>query len=274
MSPADTPPSSVSRADDVSDMLEPAQKGPQSIRLTGTDTAQPKKAAPKQFEQVLTKKQRQRRAQQEENRAMREESEKIHEAKKQQQMRTARMAEGSSKQTKATGFAQNAWQSKPAEQKQPAAQSASNGLLDTFEPSNKESVSTKPMSEITGRSAATVAKAKEELGEEKTEALAASERERPGLSSNASWADQMDADEQDQWADKLMEENQWNEVSSKKGKKSKKTAGNDTSSEASQPLTKTVSKTKPVNGTQTNGVTKSQPQNRFEMVGGDDAWEA
>lgn len=278
MSPNDTPPSSVARADDVSDMLEPTPAKPQTLRLTSTDAPQQKKPAPKQFEQVLTKKQRQRRQKQEENRLMREESDRQHEAKKQQQMRAARTAEGSSKQTKATNFTQNAWQSKPVEKQEPTAQPTGGPLLDTFESENKESVSTKPMSDIANQAEASVPDAKENIGEKRTEALAASERERPNLSQKTSWADQMDAHEQDQWAEKLLEQDQWNEVSSKKTKKKTRKDTQDTSSEASQPLSKVASVTKPtnsnINGTQTNGTTKAPSQNRFEAVGGDDVWEA
>lgn len=280
MSPNDTPPSSVSRADDVSDMLESGPAKPQTLRLTSTEEAPQKKPTPK-FETVLTKKQRQRRQKNEENRVLREEADKQQEAKKQQQMRTARMAEGSSNQTKASSFTQNAWQSKPAEKQASTAQSGNSALLDTFEPDrNKESVSTKPVSEMTNRSEATVEEIKEDIGQGKTEALAASSRERPNMAQQKSWADQVNADEQDQWADKLLGQDEWNEVSTKKTRKNKKKENQDTSSEASQPLSKTASVTKPTNTVQTNGNTKSQTQaqtqnqNRFEAVGGDDVWEA
>jgi hypothetical protein len=279
MSPNDTPPTSASRAGDVSDMLEPAPAKPQTLRLTSTDAPQQKKPGPKQqFEPAESKKARQRRKKQEENRLLREESDRLHEAKKQHQMRAARMADGSAKQTKANNFAQNAWQSKPAEtsqaQRQSQSQSAGAGLLDTFEPENKESVTTKPISDITNKPEANVEEVKEDIGGNKTEALAASKRERPNLSQTASWADQMDANEQDEWAEKLLEQDQWNEVSSKKAKKKNKKENQDTSSEASLPLHKTISETRPQNSMHTNGVSKPQSQNRFEAVGGEDVWEA
>lgn len=276
MSPNDTPPSSVSRADDVSDMLEPAPAKPQTLRLTSTDAPQQKKPTPKQFETVLTKKQRQRRQKQEDNRVLREESDKQHEAKKQQQMRAARVAEGSSNQTKANNFTQNAWQSKPAEKQQTPAQAASTSLLDTFEPEeNKASVSTKPISDITNQSGATVEDVKDKIGEKKTQALAASGRERPALSQKSSWADQVNADEQDQWAEKLLGDDQWNQVASKKNKKKNRNETQDTGSEASQPPSKVAPVNKPYSGgIQTNGGPKPQATNRFEAVGGDDVWEA
>ncbi|ETN42861.1 uncharacterized protein HMPREF1541_02019 [Cyphellophora europaea CBS 101466] len=275
MSPNATPPSSVSRAGDISDMLESGPAKPNTIRLTSTESAQQKKPTPKQFETVLTKKQRQRRQQQEENRLLKEESDKQHEAKKQQQMRTARMAGGTSNQTKASNFTANAWQPKATENQAPVSQPSGGALLDTFDhEENKQSVSTKPISDITNRQGANVEDAKEEMGEKKTAALAASQREGNAKSQQDTWADQLNADEQDKWAQKLMED-EWTDVSSKKAKKkNRKDNQQDTSSEASQPLTAKGPSVKALNGSQANDSTKPQNRNRFEAVSGDDVWEA
>jgi hypothetical protein len=281
MSPSDTPASSVSRAGDVSDMLEATPAKPNTIRLTSTDTAKPTKTAPKQFETVLTKKQRQRRQKQEENRLLREEADKEHEAKKQQQLRTARMAAGTSNQTKANNFTQtqNAWKSSNTNAQpvqQPPTQS---GLLDTFEPSEtpKESVSTKPAEQVTQDSGTSVAEAKEEVGKDKVEALAASKREgRPGIAQQPSWADEVNADDQDKWMKQLTGagEEEWEDVTSKKQKKKNRKNANDTSSEGSRPPPASTATVAPkITSAAQTKEPPSNYQNRFLSVQGDE-WEA
>ena len=87
-----TPPSSM----DVSDMLEPASRGPSILRITEPVNPQPirqlkaQKAAP----EPETKKQRQNRQKNEEKKAMREQAEKERRALLEKQLRTAREAEG------------------------------------------------------------------------------------------------------------------------------------------------------------------------------------
>jgi hypothetical protein len=277
MSPSDTPASSVSRAGDVSDMLEAAPARPNTIRLTNTDTAKPAKTAPKQFETVLTKKQRQRRQQQEENRLLREEADKEHEAKKQQQLRTARMAAGTSNQTKANNFTQNAWKSGNASAQPAPPVPTQSGLLDTFEPAAgpKESVSTKPAEAVTQDASMSVAEAREEVGEDKVEALAASKREgRPAIAQQPSWADEVNADDQDQWMKQLTGQDEWEDVTSKKSKKKNRKNANDTSSEGSRPpATSTIPIASNATGTAQTKESSSNSQNRFLSVQGDE-WEA
>lgn len=279
MSPVDTPPSSVSRAGDVSDMLEPGPAKPATLRLTSTDAA-PTKKAPKQFEEVkTTKKQRQRQKQQEQNRELREAADKIHEEKKMKQISGARTADGSSKQIKATNFTQNAWQQKPAQQQTPSQPPVTGSLLDTFEPerrNTKSAISTKQMSDITNKPQANVEDIKESLGEKKTQALAASEREAPAPQQNNTSAAQYSVDANEQWEKELVEDQQWESVTSKKSKKKAK-KDSDTGSEASQPVAQKPVASKP-NGVQTkpnhvSSIVRPEVQNRFESMAGSD-WEA
>jgi hypothetical protein len=293
----------TSRAGDISDMLEAPAAKPGVLRLTDVKT-DASKAPPKntqQFQPALSKKQRQRQAQNAENKAMREEADRIHEQKKQAQLRGARMAEGTSNQSKANNFTsqQNAWQSsKPASEK-----IAENGtkhevapLLDTFNPeevvtpSANGAVTTEPLSEITNDvpSNAKVSEVKETIGEDKTSALAASEREdakkgtlkKPALTSKPSWADEVNDEEQAQWQTSLVEEEKWESVTTKKGKKKSK-RDNDTPSEASSvSAAKMPTTSKPaVNGNHSNGIHKARPEtlNRFQSIQNkddDSTWEA
>jgi hypothetical protein len=283
LTPAETPPTSISRAGDVADMLEPSEPKISSLRLTNTES-KAKKVAPKQFEAAQTKKQRQRQKQKEENKKAREEADRLQESLKQKQMQGARMAEGTSKQTKATTFTQNAWQSKPtqAQEQQAPAQAPQQTLLDTFDQDeNKPAVSAQPAEALTDGPEATASAIKESKGEDKAQALAASAREGGDTApverwtSKESWADQINDNEQEQWQQKLVEEEQWEEVTTKKGKKKNKNV--DSSSEASQPLSTVPNGQVPTNGTKpsadTNKTTRPQTLNRFESVAGDN-WEA
>jgi hypothetical protein len=281
LTPAETPPTSTSRAGDVADMLEPSEPKISSLRLTNTES-KPKKAAPKQFEAAQTKKQRQRQKQNEENKKAREEADRLQESLKQKQMQGARMAEGTSKQTKATTFTQNAWQSKASQEQQTPVQAPQQSLLDTFDhDENKPAVSSQPAEALTDGPEATASAIKESKGESKAQALAASAREGGDSTpverwtSKESWADQINDNEQEQWQQKLVEEEQWEEVTTKKGKKKNKNV--DSSSEASQPLSTVPNGQVPTNGTkpaaETNKTTRPQTLNRFESVAGDN-WEA
>ena len=287
MSPNDTlatgTPSTAhtSRAGDVSDMLEPAGPKPTTLRLTGIAPTQ-QKQAPKQFEQVLTKKQRQRQAKQEENRQLREEADRLHEAKKQQQLRTARTAAGTSNQTKANTFAStshpNAWQKKPDVQTS-SSQPQQQPLLDTFEPETPKpngAVSAAPLENITNglNRNENVNAVRQQLGGQKTDAMAPSSREgRPDLSRGASWADEVNEDAQDEWAKRLVENESWEPVTSKKSKKKNNKKDTDTSSEASTSVARPQPAT---NGVKKTSATRPESNNRFasmEPLNGD-TWEA
>ncbi|KAK6379548.1 hypothetical protein LTS17_006466 [Exophiala oligosperma] len=224
---------------DVSDMLEAPAAKPTSLRLTNVKDAVAKnvtKPIAKAFEPVLSKKQRQRQAKKAEEKARMEESNRIQETKKQNQLRTARMAEGTSNQSKANSFTaqQNAWQqgklSSSAEASSKPSQGGAAPLLDTFEESNEPAshvngaVTSEPLSDITKSvpAAATVNAVRQEEGQGKTAALGASGREkaeRPRLGTQSSWADEVNEEEQDKWATELAKEEQWEAVTSKKGKK-------------------------------------------------------
>lgn len=81
-------------AGDVSDMLEAPGKGSSVIRLTGLPEEKKKVYKPKVEEPAETKKQRQRRRQKEELKEFRAETEKERRVKLENQLRTARIAEG------------------------------------------------------------------------------------------------------------------------------------------------------------------------------------
>ena len=283
-SPASGPVSTAptSRAGDVSDMLEAPAAKPTTLRLTDlTETIKknvPKSVA-KAFEPVMTKKQRQRQAKQAEQKTLREEADRQHEAKKQAQLRGARMAEGTSNQTKANSFTskQNAWQQgKPAseELKKKESHTAVAPLLDTFEKKDATSVDangavrSQPLSDVTNLVPATanVNAVKQEEGANKTAALGASNREkasRPTLESQPSWADEVNEEEQDKWASELTGEEKWESVTSKKGKKKAK-KDNETSSEASSSVTRPA--TSIHNSVTMNGASQKSVQPRKEYV--------
>ncbi|RVX67892.1 hypothetical protein B0A52_08497 [Exophiala mesophila] len=277
----------TSRADDVSDMLEAPAAKPTTLRLT--DVKEKIKSLPKtvsnKFEPVLSKKQRQRQAKQAEQKALKEESDRLHDAKKQQQLRTARTAAGTSNQTKADNFAakQNAWQSGKPTTSGTSGQTAEvrhAPLLDTFDPVGESAkpvngaVSSEPLSNITNvtTEATNVNQVRKEQGESKTNAMAASSREkvsRPELQAKASWADEVNDEEQDQWASELVQDEKWESVTSKKGKK-KARKDVETSSEASSSAPKTtVTETKSLsNGLKSKGTVKAKIDsgNRFASM--------
>ncbi|OQV01429.1 hypothetical protein CLAIMM_06793 [Cladophialophora immunda] len=274
----------TSRAGDVSDMLEAPAAKPGVLRLTDVKSESPRAAAGSSkaaFQPALTKKQRQRQAKAAEQKTLREASDRIHEQKKQAQLRTARMAEGSSNQTKANSFTakQNAWQTgKPASEK--LAQTTEVApLLDTFEQPQlptvtvNESVTAEPLSHVTNTvpETANVTEVKQDVGKGKTQALGASDREklvRPVLGSQPSWADEVNEEEQDKWANELAQEEKWESVTNKKGKKKAKKDINDTSSEASSSVDRPGANNHPVvNGSQTNGIKpRVENLNRFQSI--------
>ena len=124
----------------VSDMLEPSSQTASVLRVTG-DTSGPaaaKKSPEKVFERAETKKQRQQRAKREARRAEAEEIENERKKMMERQIRGARMAEGSSAQTRTSGFrptTPNAWFSKenrPSTDKEKDRSNVPPPLLDTF----------------------------------------------------------------------------------------------------------------------------------------------
>lgn len=255
----------TSRAGDVSDMLEAPTAKPGVLRLTDVKNggSKPATKSSQAFQPALTKKQRQRQTKAAEQKALREESDRLHEQKKQAQLRTARTVEGTSNQTKANNFTftaqQNAWQSsKPASEK--LAQSAgANGtapLLDTFE---REETTT-PTNPVAATGSAS--ESKEKASENKRVS-------RPSLDSKPSWADEVNEEEQDKWATELAQEEKWEAVTTKKGKKRSKKENGETSSEASSSIARPVVAEKPlVNGNHTNGVKKprAETSNRFQSI--------
>ena len=145
LSPAMSPALQATQAttpssNDVSDMLEPASKGPSILRITDPVNSQPirQPKAQKAPPEPETKKQRQNRRKNEEKKAAREQAEKERRALLEKQLRTAREAEG---RPAKNGLAPaqpptNAW-NKPADAATnstgPATEQSSVSLLDTFE---------------------------------------------------------------------------------------------------------------------------------------------
>jgi hypothetical protein len=153
----------TSKSGDVSDMLEPSSAGPSILRLTNPTNPVTKaraKQASKAFEPAETKKQRQQRIKRETQRAQAEEAERERQRLMEKQIRGARMAGGTSAQTRTSAFkppAENAWFPAPVNPSAnainaPAAQPPS--LLDTFEPearptaSGENEVSTAPLTSM------------------------------------------------------------------------------------------------------------------------------
>lgn len=232
----DAPIQSKSSGRDVSDMLEKPHAAPSALRITSIPEEKKAAVKPPPFEQVESKKQRQARLKREEQKRMMEESNKMHEAKKQEQLRTARMAAGTSNQTKANNFAatsQNVWQNKPDDVTDAPARQVQAPLLDTFTPPTpqSESVTTRALSDITGQEvdANSANVAREMMGEHKTSARAASKRE--GVVA-PSWSDQVSEEEQMQRIRDAAANDAWESVTNKKGKKKGKT-DTETGSEAS-----------------------------------------
>lgn len=287
LSSVESPQQRAASGKDISDMLEAPAAAPKTLRLTNVNDESKKAKQPaKQFEAVQSKKKRNEAARREEQKRLREESDRIHEQKKQEQLRRARMAEGTSNQTKANAFTStsNAWQNKAQNSSESKVTTAP--LLDTFEPSNSSSVApsgvqTASMSNKVPTNNVTSLKA--EVGADVAGALAASGREQGG--SNG-WADQMSEEEQLRKLRDQEQDDAWESVTSKKTKKKNKIE-TDTSSEASfsvsQPAPVKVEKpAAKAPAPKTNGVAQhKEATNRFEMIqpvnlGGlqDDEWGA
>lgn len=218
---------------DISDMLEAPSAGPISLRLTNVSVPKTQKQAAKQFEPVMSKKKRNEQARREEQKRINQESERLHEQKKQEQLRAARMAEGTSKQTRANNFtaqSKNVWQNR-------SSPSFTNGhgssapLLDTFDPSvtTEQFVQAQPESEISqtsvnGNAAAAV---------QAPQSVAATNTLAPSSRENRILAEQLSEEEQMERVRQQEQESAWESVQSKKAKKKAGRKENDTSSEAS-----------------------------------------
>lgn len=270
LSSVESPQQKPASGRDISDMLEAPAAAPTTLRLTNvTDESKKAKQPSKQFEAVQSKKKRNEQARREEQKRLREESDRIHEQKKQDQLRRARMAEGTSNQTKANTFTSNAWQTKAPDSNQSKVAAAP--LLDTFEPSASGSVApsgvqTASMSSKVPTNNATSLKA--EVGAGAAGALAASGREQGG---NNEWAEGMSEAEQLQKLRDQEQDDAWESVTNKKSKKKNK-AENDTSSEASfsasQPAAVKVEKpVAKVSAPKTNGAAQhKETTNRFDTI--------
>lgn len=276
---------SAANSTGVDDMLEPAREGPKSLRLTGQwEEAKSKtpKEASKAPEQVETKKQRQQKRKRKEEKERIAQSAKEHQAKGQQQMRTARIAEGTSKQTKADSFGaqSNVWTAtdnriQQNKENQRPINATSVAPLDTFEPksatvaSNSGAVAARPLSEIkdAGSMPAGVNSLREDLGNSKTNALGASDREKAPqsdrkLQRTTSWADDVNEEEQI----RLLTEDQpeaWSSVTNKKDRKKAKKADEESHSTLG-------TATHQLNGQRTavNGKTNSTSLNPQSKVSG------
>lgn len=145
MSPITSPPLDASKVEatksgDVSDMLEIGPGGPSILRLTGdVSLGSGKKVIEAPFQAAETKKQRQARTKRERHKEEIAEAEKQRKALMEQQLKTARQADGTSKQLKTNAFnvKPNAW-SQTLDQKSPNGGLTGNvaktaPLLDTFD---------------------------------------------------------------------------------------------------------------------------------------------
>ena len=176
LSPVASPPllatstAATSNSGDISDMLGHASAGPSILRLTDPANPVPKAKAKQSkgtFEPAETKKQRQQRIKREAHRALVEEAERERQRLLEKQIRGARMAEGTSAQTRTSAFkppAQNVWFSGPADpptESMAAPSASSPSLLDTFEPphgpatSVTHGVDTAPLGSVTNRISST-----------------------------------------------------------------------------------------------------------------------
>jgi hypothetical protein len=224
LSPTGSPIVPAADSHGVSDMLEARSAGPSILRLTDTDSAKPQEKKAKPFEVAETKKQRQNRQKVEQKKVAREQEEKERKKLEEEQRRRARIAEGRPAKD-GSGFVankENAWTAK------------SNGdssfipvqPLDTFEQ--------KPLAEATNVSTPKPA---------------------PTTATTAqadSWKSTLPSEEQQ--LEMVMQESAWNEVTSKKSKKTKKpkdSAAETTSNDETAPSALKSAGTKPkapVNG--------------------------
>jgi hypothetical protein len=319
LSPVGSPPlgatsDKVTKAGDVSDMLEAPSHGPAVLRLTdpkGTmNKVQPKPAA-RPFEAAETKKQRQARQRREAAKAANEEAERERRKLMEKQIRGARMAEGTSAQSKTASFkppTENAWFTNNQGRDQVNVRQPLQSYveeLDVREPAAEPesegngAVGVKPLSDVTNQPTRdeSVKSMKKMLGIGQTEALGASNREdgrnggykmngtvivhaaEPASSEQSktpSWADDM-ISEEEQLRMALEEQDTWKTVSNKKDKRKggKVNESNDVSTTSEASIERSQ-----LNGSaqrqSANGNLKSnESSNRYAIVDqGDDPWEA
>ena len=279
LSPIGSPPlgatyDKATKAGDVSDMLEAPSPGPAVLRLTdpkGTiNKLQPKPAA-KPFEAAETKKQRQARQKREAAKEANEMAERERRKLMEKQIRGARMAEGTSAQSKATAFKsapENAWFANNRGRDQNAVQRPSESYVEELDVRDQDvqpvmqrngAGAIKPLSNVTSQPAkdGSADNMKKTLSFSQTDALGTSARANgrsttheidgapnahvaePASSEQSkapSWADDM-ISEEEQMRMALEEQDSWQTVSSKKDRRKggKANESNDvsTTSEAS-----------------------------------------
>ena len=303
----------LTKAGDVSDMLEAPTSGPAVLRLTdatGTMNKVQPKPAVKPFEAAETKKQRQARQKRDATKAANEEAERERRKLMEKQIRGARMAEGTSAQSRATSFkapTENAWFAKPKNQDQATVQQSSVPFvqeLDVREPANESetrgngAVSVKPLMDLTNLPTQdeSANQMKQTLGIGQTEALGASNREngangisRVNGATHIGAAEQASSEQSGttSWADDVMseeeqmrmlqdQEDSWMTVSKKKDKKKTAKVGESnvsTTGEASLEPSRTNGA---VQRPGTNRALKRmESSNRYAAVEQDDStWEA
>lgn len=260
LSPVASPPlattstTTSSKSGNVSDMLEATMAGPSILRLTNPTNPVPQASAKqpnKVFKAAETKKQRQQRMKRETHRAQAEEAERERQRLMEKQIRGARMAEGTSAQTRTSAFkaqARNAWLLEPGQPFPESVKATSGGptsLLDTFEHEPKMTTSvigevhTAPAGSVTSRNIlsdktqSTVGTEEGAVNKRKANALAASEEDGEGGAKELSIEEQMRLF-------KGLEEDTWTTVSKRDRKKtsklhmSKEHDANETSGESHQ----------------------------------------
>ena len=244
-----------SRHADVSDMLEDRAAGPAVLKLTdpkGKIANQKHKQAPHPFEVAETKKQRQQRQKREAQKARNEEAETERRKLMENQLRSARMAEGTSAQIKsAKPPKQNAWTAATNTNKQDAVRKLplqELPLLDTFDPQIEPKNTaggalnlSGPLSNVTNHQSTetSIETLKRTIGVGQTEALGAAEREGPqpdsSSQSRTSWADELPSEEEQMRM--IKQDDVWTTVGNKKDKKKvgRPNGNADTASETSGP---------------------------------------
>ena len=304
--------SGTAKAGDVRDMMEKQTPGPSVLRLTGDLKKPQTKTVAKPFEVAETKKQRQARLKREAQKLANEEAEKVRRQLEEKQRRGARMAEGTSAQTKVNSWKppmENTWFARDNAPKEDPVESGATAFeeLDTREQGNRtktpgvNSVSAEPLPDITNGSVQQqqLDVVKQLMGIAQAEAAGAPNHESRtsgtnGLSanvvdpssstqSNKSWADDMNSmseEEQMKKFDQLRQDDAWNTVPSKKEKKK---AGKTGEASSVDTATTPTAKSRGMNGAARGSTTNSGPQrtessNRFANAFGaeqqDSEWTA
>lgn len=285
MSPSSSPRSgpvstaATSRAGDISDMLEAPPPKPMTLSIVDVDkTMKSPRLKPAKFEVVETKKQRQRRLKREQQKEEVLQSLATHELKKQQQLRTARMAEGTSAQIRANTFQppkENAWKKVVERPVNHGSVSQPVQLLDTFELPTKNPVSpNEPNSSLITTNVNNLKPPPSSLND----ALAQTGGTQSGRS-GSSQRDEVanDASSTLNWAEDVTEdelrrlgipsgppaEDSWQNVVSKKNKKRGGKMDGDTSSEASSGFVRSGGRSTANRGSDIT-VKRAENLNRFQ----------